>query len=59
MESHKLLSDLTTELEEMLVVKGQSSNAVAQYQYIFRIFLAYFPAHHESYFSQSTMNQCL
>ena len=59
MESQKLLSDLTTELEEMLVARGQSSNAVAQYHYIFRIFLAYFRAHHESYFSQSTMDQCL
>lgn len=59
MELQKLLSDLTTELEEMLVARGQSPNAVAQYHYIFQVFLAYFRAHHEDRFSQSMMDQCL
>lgn len=59
MESKKSLLDLTVELEGMLVARGQSPNAVVQYHYIFCVFLAYFQAHHEMYFSKDVMERCL
>lgn len=59
MKSQKSVSDLTAELEEMLAARGQSPNAVAQYHYIFQVFLAYFQAHHEICFSRDVMDRCL
>lgn len=55
----KSMTELITELEGQLVARGQSANAVSQYHYIFRVFLAFFNSHQETYFSKELMELCL
>lgn len=58
-ENKKTMKELVTELEEQLVLRGQSPNAISQYHYIFQVFLAYFNSYHELYFSKELMESCL
>lgn len=55
----KTMAEIVTEIEEQLVARGQSPNAVSQYHYIFRVFLAFFNSYHELYFSKELMELCL
>lgn len=58
-ENKRTMRELVTELENQLVARGQSPNAVSQYHYIFQVFLAYFNSYHELYFSKELMETCL
>ena len=53
------LSELVSQAEDWLVSRGQSANAVSQYHYIFRVFLAWFGSFHEEYYSEELMERCL
>lgn len=55
----KLLSELIVEVEQYLVARGNAPNVVAQYHYIFQVFLAYFQTFHEPFYSETLMAQCL
>ena len=58
-ENKKSMIELVSELEEELAARGQSKNAIAQYHYIFQVFLAFFKSYQESYFSKELMQLCL
>lgn len=58
-ENKRTMRELVAELENQLVARGQSPNAVSQYHYIFQVFLAYFNSYHELYFSKELMETCL
>lgn len=59
MEQKKLLKELIDEIEEVLMKRGQSPNAVAQYHYIYQVFLAYSNSCHQEHFSKETLERCL
>lgn len=59
MDEPKRLSELAYELEQKLVERGQSLNTVAQYHYIFNVFIAYAQSFEEQYYSQKILEQCL
>ena len=59
MSEKKLLVDLVSEIEEALETRGQTKNAVAQYHYIFRVFMAYSKACGEEKYSKEILEKCL
>ena len=59
MKEPKLLQELTLELEQKLTERGQSSNVIAQYHYIFSVFIAYAQSFGEKYFSREILERCL
>lgn len=59
MNAPKPLRELALELEQKLAERGQSLNAIAQYHYIFDVFIAYSQSLGEQYFSRKTLEECL
>ena len=59
MNDSKPLRELALELEQKLVERGQSLNALAQYHYIFNVFIAYSQSLGEQYFSREILEECL
>lgn len=59
MNEPKQLQGLALELEQKLAERGQSPNAIAQYHYIFNVFLAYSQSHGEQCFSREILEECL
>ena len=59
MSEPKLLSELILRLEQKLVERGQTNNAVSQYHYIFKVFWDYSKSSGEQYFSHEILTQCL
>lgn len=55
----ELLSELILRLEQKLTERGQSNNALSQYHYIFKVFLAYSKSFGEQYFSYEVLTRCL
>lgn len=59
MDEPKLLSEMISELEQELVERGNTKNAISQYHYIFRVFSAFTESFGERYFSREILTQCL
>ncbi|MCH5260855.1 MAG: tyrosine-type recombinase/integrase [Lachnospiraceae bacterium] len=59
MKEPKQLQELTSELERKLAERRQSSNVIAQYHYIFNVFIAYAQSSGEKYFSPEILERCL
>ncbi len=59
MNALKELQELALELEQKLAERGQSPNAIAQYHYIFNVFIAYSQSFGERYFSREILEECL
>lgn len=59
MNEPKHLQGLALELEQKLAERGQSPNAIAQYHYIFNVFIAYSQSFGEQYFSREILEECL
>lgn len=59
MKEPKQLQELTLELEQKFAERGQSSNVIAQYHYIFNVFIAYAQSFGEKYFSREILERCL
>ena len=59
MSEPRLLSELILQLEQKLAERGQTSNAISQYHYIFNVFLSYSKSLGEPYFSHKILTQCL
>lgn len=59
MNEPKHLQGLALELEQKLAERGQSPNAIAQYHYIFNVFIAYSQSFGEQYFSRGILEECL
>lgn len=59
MKEPKQLQELALELEQKLAERGQSSNVIAQYHYIFNVFIAYAQSFGERYFSREILERCL
>ena len=59
MNDPRKLRELALELEQKLAERGQSLNAVAQYHYIFNVFIAYSQSFGAQYFSREILERCL
>lgn len=59
MNDPRKLRELALELEQKLAERGQSLNAIAQYHYIFNVFIAYSQSFGEQYFSREVLEKCL
>lgn len=59
MENEKRLTVLISEIETALAERGQSANSVAQYHYIYQVFIAYSKSFGEEHFNRSILDQCL
>lgn len=59
MKEPKQLQELALELEQKLAERGQSSKVIAQYHYIFNVFIAYAQSFGEKYFSCEILERCL
>lgn len=59
MNDPRKLRELALELEQKLAERGQSPNAIAQYHYIFNVFIAYSQSFGEQYFSREILERCL
>ena len=57
--STKTLSESVDQLENWFESRGQSTNTVSNYHYIFQVFLGWFRSFHEEYYSEELMERCL